>query len=322
MLALDRSASPGHDVRSLDEIGDLKEAIEGSEALLLLGFGGEVDLDGTGTGPDPHRTRELLDAAADAGVTQVVLLSTAMVYGAWPNNPVPLTEEAPVRPNPELRFAVHHAEEERLADEWAEDHPSSTVCILRPCVTAAEDTQAWMAHSPWPRVGLRPGSDDPPAQFVHLDDLADAVDLAWSARLDGVRNVAPEGWIPPDGLRALVSPAPKVRVPEPAVARVDRMRWRLGMATVPPAVLPYTVHPWVVASDRLRSEGWEPGHSNEEAFVAGHRAGPFATMSPRRRQELSLMAVGGVAAALVATVAVAVRRARRRVRGRSAARRG
>jgi hypothetical protein len=32
-------------------------------------------------------------------------------------------------------------------------------------------------------------------------------------------------------------------------------------------VLPYLVHPWVVANDRLKSAGWKPRHSNDEAIL-------------------------------------------------------
>jgi nucleoside-diphosphate-sugar epimerase len=52
----------------------------------------------------------VLDAASAAGVTHVVVLSTAMVYGAWGNNPVPLTEDAPLRPDPSLVYASARAE--------------------------------------------------------------------------------------------------------------------------------------------------------------------------------------------------------------------
>jgi hypothetical protein len=70
----------------------------------------------------------------------------------------------------------------------------------------------------------------------------------------------------------------------------------------------------VVAADRLRATGWTAAHSNEEAFVAGHRASPWATVSPRRRQEIALGASAGVAALAVTAVTVAVRRRLRRPR--------
>ncbi|MCU4184357.1 NAD-dependent epimerase/dehydratase family protein [Acidiferrimicrobium sp. IK] len=37
----------------------------------------------------------------------VVLASSAAVYGAWPANPVPLREQDPPRPNPEVPYAQH-----------------------------------------------------------------------------------------------------------------------------------------------------------------------------------------------------------------------
>ena len=80
----------------------------------------------------------------------------------------------------------------------------------------------------------------------------------------------------------------------------------------PPELLPYTVHPWVIANDRLRAEGWEPQSSNEEAFVASHRAGPWTTLSPRRRQELALGVSGAALIGGVAGVVTVLRRRRSR----------
>jgi hypothetical protein len=59
----------------------------------------------------------------------------------------------------------------------------------------------------------------------------------------------------------------------------------------------------VVANDRLKATGWAPTHSNEEAFVVGHRAPPWVGISPQRKQELIL---GGSAAVVVAAVVGAV----------------
>ena len=59
-------------------------------------------------------TRRVLEAAAAVGVRRVVRISSATVYGAWRNNAVPLTEDAPLRPNPAFSPAVQGAEVERL----------------------------------------------------------------------------------------------------------------------------------------------------------------------------------------------------------------
>jgi nucleoside-diphosphate-sugar epimerase len=286
----DGDATPG---------SDLKARVEGASTLVHLAGGLE-------------ETKTVLDAAAAVGVKRVVLLSSATVYGAWPGNPVPLTEDATVRPNPELDFAVRAAERERIAAEWKLDHPGTSVALLRPAVPVAEEAHGWLAEGLLAAATIRVnGVDDPPAQYVHLDDLADAVALATEIDVDGPLNVAPDGWITGEQLRALAG-GPRVRLPEQAVRRLARLRSKLGPSAAHPGLTPYTTHPWVVANDRLKAEGWSPAWSNEEAFVAGHEPAPWATISPQRRQELALGALGAAIVGVAAGAVAVVRRRRRR----------
>lgn len=291
---------------------DLKPLLEGASAVVHLAQAtGPEATEGAEAG-DGALARRVLDAASAVGAPHVVLLSSAVVYGAWANNPVPLTEEAPLRPNPGVALASEKAELERSAADWRDAHPSATVTLLRPTVTVAAGANGWLARALARSSALPVTDEEPPAQFLDVADLAAAVDLARRARLDGPRNVAPDGWISGDTVRALAGGGPRVRLPERLAVRLAGMRWRWGLAPTPPALLPFTVHPWVVANDRLRADGWEPSSSNEEAYVGAHQAGPWATLSPRRRQELALGAAGvtllGTAAAVVALLR---RRARR-----------
>jgi nucleoside-diphosphate-sugar epimerase len=306
-------AIPGAGLGDDEATGELKALLDGVDTVIHLGASLGPELDGTGSADvDLEGTHRLLEAAGSSQVRRLVVLSTAMVYGAWPNNPVPLTEDDPIRPNPSLRFAVCKAEVERLAFEWRAGHPGMAVAILRPTIALAEESTAWMSRSLWATGAVAPDDLEPPAQFVHLDDLASAVDLVRRQGLDGVYNVAPDGWIAPEQLRALAGPRPRVRLPGRLASKVAAWRWRLGLTPTPPDVLPYTVHPWVVANDRLRQAGWEPKNSNEETFVAGNPACPLAKLSSRRRQELALGAVGVGGVALIAGALAIVLRLRRR----------
>jgi nucleoside-diphosphate-sugar epimerase len=292
---------------------DLKPIFEGAAAVVHLAQadgparGGSLS-EATG---DSALARRVLDAASAVGAAHVVLLSSATVYGAWANNPVPLTEDAPLRPNPGVAMASEKADAERAAAEWRDDHPGATVSILRPTVTVAADGNGWLARALARSTSLPVTDSEPPAQFLDVADLANAVDLARRARLDGPRNVAPDGWIDGDTVRALAGGAPRLRLPERVAVRLAGVRWRWGLAPTPPELLPYTVHPWVIANDRLEADGWEPAASNEEAYVGAHRAGPWATLSPSRRQELALGAVGVSLAGGIAGVVSLARRRRR-----------
>jgi nucleoside-diphosphate-sugar epimerase len=292
---------------------DLKPLFEDATTIVHLAqcTGPEDPTDDRQLG-DGALARRVLDAASAVGAQHVVLLSSATVYGAWANNPVPLTEEAPLRPNPGVPLAYEKAELERNAAEWRDAHPSATITMLRPTVTVSASGNGWLAKALARSTSLPITDDEPPAQFLDVADLASAVDLARRARLDGPRNVAPDGWMSGDTVRALAGGAPRLRLPERLAVRLAGMRWRWGLAPTPPALLPFTVHPWVVANDRLRADGWEPISSNEEAYVGSHRAGPWATLSPRRRQELALGAAGvAIVGAAVGTLALFRRRSRR-----------
>ncbi len=256
--------------------------------------------------------RRLIDATATTAVDQLVVLSSAMVYGAWPANPVPVTEEAPMRPNPEFAFAVGKAELERVALEWRVDRADSALTVLRPAVIVATDRPGRLARLLHDAAVVSSSEGDPPMQFVHADDVASAVVASIDHRVDGVLNVAPDGWLSAADFRALAGPKPRVRVPGGVARTIFRARRRLGIGASPPGLVPYTTYPWVVANDRLKGLGWHETSTNAEAYVVAHDAGPLDRITARRRQEIALgVMVAAIVATIVATVAI-VRRVRHR----------
>ena len=286
---------------------DLKRVLEGVDVVVHLAFAVGPESESAQTGSrNIDATSRLLDAAGAAGASHLVLLSSAAVYGAWPNNPVPLTEEAPVRPNPGFGFAAQKAELERRAGEWVDDHPGATLTILRPAVPMDEEQSGFLSTVLGVRAPVATGEPDVPVQFVHLDDLASAVVHATVEQLDGVFNVAADGWVTASEARALAGTPPRVRVPE----RVRSLLARFGRT--PTGAAPYTLHSWVVACDRLKATGWAPAHSNEETVVDTTEGMPWSRLSPQRKQELALAASALSIVGLTVGVVALVRRIRRR----------
>jgi len=259
-------------------------------------------------------TPMLLERLEASGVNHLVVLSSAMVYGAWPNNPVPLTEDAPLRPDPSFAYASELAQVEQLVEEWRLSQPDRTVTVLRPALSLAADGTAGIVRSLAAGMGQRFGEEDAPSQFLHLDDLAQAVEVAVTKRLDGVYNVAPDGWVPGERVRALAGEGPRLPLPPRLVEVIGRLRWRVQRGPLPPYLRPYTWHPWLVANDRLKRAGWRPTVTNEQAYVEGTEARWWTMLTPKRKQEMAL--AGMVAGSLVVVGAIvwivrAVRRRRR-----------
>lgn len=269
------------------------DALADASCLIYLGQStvSAHGVDGTGTTPDVDDLRAWLAAAEEASVPRLVVLSSAMVYGAWPGNPVPLTESAPMRPDPADDFATSNAEVERIVAEWSdglEEGSRPSVAVLRPTIVVGDDTADWFARAPWAGTAGQPQ----PLQVLHLDDLVSAVDHMRRSDASGAFNVAPDGWISPDELVALRGP----------VRRFTRRQ--------PPSH--YQSNPWVVANDRLRATGWEPSQTAQEAYVIADEGGPLSSLSAKGRQQVALAASVGLLALVAAVIAMVLRRSRGR----------
>ena len=280
------------------EVADpaLKDALADADVVLYLGASDTIGPDGlpaaVDAGEEVAAIRTLLEVAASVGVTRLVVVSSAMVYGAWANNPVPLTEEAPLRPDPALPYAAGRAEIERLALDWRTDRDAVTVAVLRPTVSVGAESVAWLAASPWSASALRAEGAGRPSQFLHLDDLASAIDHARRHRLDGPYNVSPDGWLPPDDLAELAGPVGRLHLPSGLTRRLAALRTEIGRAG-PPEGGAYTrqsvgggqrsLARHRVGAAPPQRRGLRRGGPGRTAGVAQRPAPPGALVGGRRR---------------------------------------
>jgi len=253
-----------------------------------------------------HRASATQFASTSLGIAdelladQVIFVSSAMVYGANSNNPFPLTEETILRPDNEFVFARQLASAEELVEQWRRSRSGRRTCVLRPAIALAGDGNSRLAGALVAGLGKRFAEDDPPSQFVHLDDLAAAIVLAVQERLDGVYNVAPDGWIAGERVRALSGERPRLPLPERVSEVLGSLRWRFQRGPIAPGLRSYTHDAWVVSNGRLIDAGWTPTVTNEQAYVEGTEASWWTMVSPKRRQELALGA--GIVAVAIALI--------------------
>lgn len=268
-----------------------------------------VDSNGSDTLTD--KVRAFLEDADRGDHSHVILISSAMVYGAWENNPSPLSEEDVVRPVPSFTFAVTCLTAEALAEEWRSRQSGRTATILRPVPIVVPSGNSRLVLALAHAVSSESVGSVMSAQFLHFDDLESAIALVQMVKPDGVFNVAPDGAISGERLGELAAHPLRVKLPSWARDVVDVLRWRLQRGPIPPGLRQYTRHSWTVSNEKLRALGWSPRVSNEEAYVEGTTGSWISTLSAKRRQELSLAAMGVSGVAVIASVLVFVRRVRR-----------
>jgi nucleoside-diphosphate-sugar epimerase len=253
----------------LDVLGaDLTPYVRGAEVIVhLAAVIGPMNDEALFARVNVGGTRRVLEAATHAGIAKVVRPSSTAVYGAWANNPVPLTEDAPLRPSPEYLPAIVDAECERLLAEWEQAQTGRRAVRLRIAPVVGAGAHSLFAAAALGRAPVRVRGAVPPVQVVHVDDAATALEVATNTDVDGAYNVAADGWLANDDAAALLPSRRMPGMPYEIAARVLGAGWSTGLGDAPASVLPYLAHPWVVANDRLKSTGWKPLHSNDEAIL-------------------------------------------------------
>ncbi|HEY6856156.1 MAG TPA: NAD-dependent epimerase/dehydratase family protein [Mycobacterium sp.] len=172
-------------------------------------------------------TRNVFEATVAAErPRRLVYTSSVAAYGYHSDNPVPLTEQTPVRGSAEHYYSEQKAACEAVLAETT-DGTSLEVFVLRPCIVAGPKATALADAMPWNSLPaalrsatkavsvLKPPFPDPgtPMQLIHHDDVAAAIALTASTSAPaGIYNIAGDGEVSLSDVATALGARP-VRVP-------------------------------------------------------------------------------------------------------------
>ena len=222
---------------------------------------------------DVNGTQNVLEAASAAGVQQMLVTSSTTAYGAFADNSVPLSEDDPVRGTPDFSYARDKAEADRLCQLWALQHPERVMTIVRPCIVFGADVDNSIVRL-WLKSPFRAdfGLGDTPMQFVHIDDVAEALILLLEGRHSGAFNVAGDGYLSLVEASDLIGMKAR-RVPYGLYKKLAAALWKARISEAPAGQLEFVIHPWVASTEKLKkTTGWAPRWTSREVFELTMRA--------------------------------------------------
>ncbi len=281
--------------------------------------------------------RALLVSAVAAGVRQVVVVTSAEVYGARADNPVPLPDDAPLAAVRDDGLVGDLLAVEDLVAQSRVNHPGVRFTVVRPAVLVGAGIDTTLTrYFEAPRLLAVKGTT-PLWQFCHVDDLASAVldlvlppvgGIGGTGGIGGISGISgisgAGGEAPPDAVTVGCDDALTLREVErlAAMRRIElgeatatataAQLHRVGVLPSPASDLAFVMHPWTVGSVTLRARGWHPAYDNGTCLgvLLEAIAGRHAVAGRRIERRDAALGAASAAVALAATAAV-LRRARR-----------
>lgn len=141
-------------------------------------------------------TSTILDLCQKYGTKKVIVLSTFHVYGALPDNPVFIKENAALKASikyPELRDVV---DMDQVATNWMWQNKDQTeTVVLRPCNIIGPLVNNTMSRYLSGKLAIIPVDYKPMFQFIHEFDMAKIIALALTDFKTGIYNVSPDDYM-------------------------------------------------------------------------------------------------------------------------------
>jgi UDP-glucose 4-epimerase len=209
-------------------------------------------------------SKNLFDCAVKAGVRKIVFASSVAAYGSFPDHPVPISEQHPIRlMSPVFYYNACKFRVETCLDELEARHADLRVTRLRPCTIAGRG----FSHVLSRRIFLNP-APHVPTQFVWMDDIVQAFHLALIQDAPGAFNIAGDR---PLTFRDIASIGGRtaLSVPYPlalwfaGITHALRMQKRL-----PPGWVRMSRYPVVVDCEKAKKVlGWAPRYDTRGAVM-------------------------------------------------------
>lgn len=248
----------------------LAEYLKGYDALLHLAFivsplknskeMYSINVDGS---------KNVFNCAISAGIKKIIHASSVAAYGAFPENPVPITEDYPIRAMPskfyynETKFLV-----EKYLDELEQKFPNIIITRIRPHIFLGPNINNLFRNSFKGKksFGFFP---DSLSQYVWVDDVAQAFYLALIKDAPGAFNIGGDNPLPSVELAKCLNKK-YVKIPYKLALFVVEFIYRTHInRKADPGWLRCARYPIIVDSSKAKKMlGWAPKYDTIGTILA------------------------------------------------------
>lgn len=205
------------------------------------------------------------------GVRRLVVTSSGTAYGAHADNPARLTEDDAIKGNQGFQYSRDKATvESRLAD-FQNSHPDLEVIIARPAIVCGPHINNFISRYVSKALVPLVKDADVEMQYIHEEDMADALYVIAAEATAGAYNLGPPETISDEYAVAELG-GRVIRLGPRLIRWLTALAWNLRLrflTEAPSSMIDFIEFPWVVDGSKIEREtSFRYRHSSTDAIRA------------------------------------------------------
>lgn len=212
-------------------------------------------------------TKNMLDAAAKAGVKKILVASSGAAYGYYADHPQWITEDCPIRGNEAFAYSYHKRLVEEMLAEYREKHPELAQVIFRIGTILGEGVNNQITALFERKTILALKGSDSPFVFIWDKDVAECFIHGIFSDKTGAYNVAGDGCLTIYELADLMNKK-TLSLPPSAVIFVYAILRKLRLTQYGPEQIDFLRYRPVLDNRKLKGVfGYTPRKSSKDVFL-------------------------------------------------------
>lgn len=208
----------------------------------------------------------LFRAAQRHRIKHLIHLSSASVYGAWPDNPAQMDESQPLRAMHGFAYAEDKVSVEQWLNHFTSEEHAPRITILRPHVILGPNAQPLLIQLLKQPFYPRLPEPQPLSQCVWEEDVADAILLALLNRHDGIFNLAADAPISFKEMQQRLHQR-SIGLPYPFVRWLHRLLWSITGYAGEPGWVDGMRYSLAITNNKAKEElGWKPRYTTAQCL--------------------------------------------------------
>ncbi|MBW2141307.1 MAG: NAD-dependent epimerase/dehydratase family protein [Deltaproteobacteria bacterium] len=203
-------------------------------------------------------SKNVFKACVENNVKKIIYTSSIASYGAHPDNPIGITENYPLVENRDSYYSTDKVAVETFLARFFEKRQDITLTIFRPPVIVGPNLNNQFVEGFNRKTTLFIKGRDPQLQFLHEDDLGEALYLAVKKDIPGIFNIAADDETTMRRLYELAE-IKSIDLPAGLLKFIANLLFALRLQNMSQGWISLMEYPIIVSSEKFKKvTGWQP----------------------------------------------------------------